>query len=252
MNKAILASLALALAAGPGASADLPAEADAGVRPFAAHFIAEWKGIGVATSDLDLRRDVAPDQWVYTWRISARGIFRIVYSDDVVQTSWFDLAAAHVRTRRYEAREGSQEVHLDFDWDAHRARGASEGKPLDLVLQDNTQDVLSIQVEVMQDLRNGTLPAQKRVAQGGIGTLPGYDLKLFPGANLALANLEWSLASATRLPRMILFYDGGVVWTAGQDGVGWKNDLGLGLRFQADGGTFLRLDFARAVSDPNE
>jgi hypothetical protein len=153
--KAMLAGLALALAALPWMSARA---ADTGVEPFTAQFSGEWKGIGVATSTLVLRRDAAPGQWIYTWRISARGIFRLLYSDDVVQTSWFDLSGPHVRTSRYEASEGSAAVRLAFDWDAHRARGSSEGKPLDLVLQDNTQDVLSIQVEVMQDLMNGELP----------------------------------------------------------------------------------------------
>jgi Protein of unknown function (DUF3108) len=156
MHKSISALAAVALAASPCALGD--SVPDGGLQPFTAHFTAEWKGIGVATSDLVLRRDTVPAQWVYTWRITARGIFHLVYSDDVVQTSWFTLSADHVRTAKYAASEGSQEVKLAFDWDAHRARGTSQGKPLDLVLQENTQDVLSIQIEVMQDLRSGTLP----------------------------------------------------------------------------------------------
>ena len=156
MHKLISALTAIALAASPCALADSVTEG--GLQPFTAHFVAEWKGIGVASSDLVLKRDTGPDLWVYTWRITARGIFHLVYSDDVLQTSWFTLSADHVRTSKYVASEGSQEVKLAFDWDAHRARGTSQGKPLDLVLQENTQDVLSIQIEVMQDLRSGTLP----------------------------------------------------------------------------------------------
>jgi Protein of unknown function (DUF3108) len=158
MNKVTFACVALSLTAAPCALGDPVPES--GVQPFSAHFTAEWKGIGIATSDLVLRRDTAPDTWIYSWRITARGIFRLLYSEDVVQTSWFTLSAAHVRTSRYVASQGSQEVKLDFDWEAHRARGTSQGKPLDLVLQDNTQDVLSIQIEVMQDLRNDALPAK--------------------------------------------------------------------------------------------
>lgn len=157
-NKAILAWLVLASSAAAAAPVEAPVAA--GTQPFSAHFVAEWKGIGVASSDLVLKRDSAPDSWVYTWRITARGIFRLVYSDDLLQTSWFSLASSHVRTSRYVASEGSQEVKLAFDWDAHRARGTAQGKPLELILQDNTQDVLSIQVEVMQDLRNDSLPAK--------------------------------------------------------------------------------------------
>jgi Protein of unknown function (DUF3108) len=157
-GKGLFASLLFICGTVPAMGAS-PA-ADSGVQPFAAHFMAEWKGIGIATSDLVLRRDAAPDTWIYTWRITARGIFRLAYSEDLVQTSWFTLSAGHVHTNRYEATQGSQRIKLDFDWDAHHARGTEQGKPLDLALQENTQDVLSIQIEVMQDLRNDTLPAK--------------------------------------------------------------------------------------------
>jgi hypothetical protein len=158
IKKAIFVCIALSPAAVPCALSDPVPESS--LQPFSAHFMAEWKGIGIASSDLVLKREAAPDTWIYTWRITARGIFRLAYSDDLLQTSWFTLGAGHVRTSRYVATEGSQEVKLDFDWETHHARGTSQGKPLDLVLQENTQDVLSIQVEVMQDLRNGTLPAK--------------------------------------------------------------------------------------------
>ena len=49
-------------------------------------------------------------------------------------------------------------MNLDFDWEGGRARGVSEDKPVDLTLKDGTQDVMSIQVEVMLDLKNGNLP----------------------------------------------------------------------------------------------
>jgi hypothetical protein len=153
--KAALFSLALALGS---AQAFGEATSDASLQPFTAHFVAEWKGIGVASSDLVLKRDAAPDQWLYTWSITAHGIFRLAYSDDLIQKSWFALNSDHVRTSKYVATEGAQEVKLDFDWNAHVAKGTSQGKPLELALKDNTQDVLSIQIEVMQDLRNGTLP----------------------------------------------------------------------------------------------
>ena len=128
------------------------------LEPFTAEFAADWKGIGIATSALALRRDTQPDHWIYTWRVSARGIFRMFYSDDLVQTSWFELGSDGVQPRRYEATEGAKSVALAFDWDAHRARGTDEGKPLELALAAHTLDVLAIQVEVMQDLKGGSLP----------------------------------------------------------------------------------------------
>jgi len=58
------------------------------VRPFSAHYEASWKGINVGTSEIMLKKLPEPDQYLYTWTITARGIFRLAYSDDLVQNSW--------------------------------------------------------------------------------------------------------------------------------------------------------------------
>ena len=148
-----IAALALLLAA----TLARPGDARA-LEPFVAEFSGEWKGIGIATSSLVLRRDAEPNEWIYTWRISARGVFRMLYSDDLVQTSWFTAGNDGLRPRRYEATQGAKAVMLTYDWDAHRARGSEEGKPLELELAARTLDVMAIQVEVMQDLKSGNLP----------------------------------------------------------------------------------------------
>jgi hypothetical protein len=151
------ACLALSL---PGLAAAEAADAPqaAGITPFFAHYVAEWKGITVGTSDLQLQQD-GPDHYLYKWTISARGIFRIVYSSDLTQKSWFSVVADHVRPERYFAEEGASSVSLAFDWDAGRAQGMSENKPVDLHLEEGAQDLMSIQIEVMLDLKNGNLPA---------------------------------------------------------------------------------------------
>jgi hypothetical protein len=64
----------------------------------------------------------------------------------------------HVRPKRYRGEEGSSFVAFDFDWDSGHARGSSEGKPIDLALKPGAQDLMSIQVEIMLDLKNGNLP----------------------------------------------------------------------------------------------
>jgi len=147
----------------PPAPAPAPAEiprvpTDAGIAPFAAHYVAEWKNISVGTSDLELKRDAAPGHYIYKWTISARGIFRLLYSNDVTQQSWFAVIDQHVRPEKYLAEQGSSRVIFDFDWAAGHARGFSEEKPVDLVLKPATQDLMSIQIEVMLALKNGDLP----------------------------------------------------------------------------------------------
>ncbi len=134
------------------------ARADAGIAPFSAKYVAEWKNITVGTSDLELRRDAEPGHYIYKWTISARGIFRLVYSNDVTQQSWFEVIDDHVRPLKYLAEQGSSQVIFDFDWAAGHARGFSEERPVDLVLKPGTQDLMSIQIQVMLGLKDGNLP----------------------------------------------------------------------------------------------
>ena len=152
----MLASLAAFSAAHTDAA---PADAaEAGIAPFAAQYQADWKGITVGTSNIELKPDSAPGRYLYTWTVTARGIFRIAYSDDLVQSSWLSINSNHARPEKYLGIQGSASVAVDFDWPNMRASGVSEGKPIDLKLKDGTQDVMSIQVEVMLDLKYGTLP----------------------------------------------------------------------------------------------
>ncbi len=170
MNVGAAAALSLAIIAAPAITAaaavggQTPSAApsaaptpDTGIAPFSAHYLADWKSINVGTSDLKLERDAEPGHYVYTWTITARGIFRL-YRAQVTQKSWLSINADHVRPDKYHAEDGSSSVNLDFDWNSRRARGTSEKKPVDLTLPDGTQDVMSIQVEVMLDLKKGDLP----------------------------------------------------------------------------------------------
>jgi hypothetical protein len=150
-------ALSLAIMAGLTAGAQTPSAADAGIAPFSAHYQADWKGINVGTSDLELKQDTEPGHYLYTWTITAHGIFRL-YRDQVTQKSWLSINADHARPEKYRAEDGSSSVNLDFDWDAGRVSGTSEKKSVDLKIKEGTQDVMSIQVEVMLDLQKGDLP----------------------------------------------------------------------------------------------
>jgi hypothetical protein len=154
--RALAAALLLTCAASANAAADVPG--DTGIAPFVAHYQADWKGISVGTSDIQLAQGAEPGHYLYTWTITARGIFRVAYRDDLVQKSWLTAADDHVRPERYFGKEGGSSVELNFDWQNKRATGVSETKPVDIALKDGTQDVMSIQVEVMLDLKNGNLP----------------------------------------------------------------------------------------------
>jgi hypothetical protein len=143
------------VAAAPSHAA--PTADAAGLAPFSAQYQADWKGISVGSSEMKLE-STEQGHYVYTWTITARGIFRIAYHDDLVQKSWLTTVGDHVRPDRYFGQEGSATVELNFDWQNKRATGVSETKPVDIELKDGTQDVMSSQVEVMLDLKNGNLP----------------------------------------------------------------------------------------------
>ena len=68
-------------------------DVSAAVAPFSAHYQADWNGINIGTSDLDLKPDTEPGHYVYTWTITARGIFRL-YRDKVTQKSWLSVAGS--------------------------------------------------------------------------------------------------------------------------------------------------------------
>lgn len=155
---AALAAATLAAAFAGAADVDAGANVDAGIALFAAHYQADWRGIAVGTSNIELKTDSEPGRYVYTWTVTARGIFRLAYSDDLVQTSWLSINSGHARPEKYLGKQGSNSVALNFDWPNKQAGGESEGKPVDIKLKEGTQDVMSIQVEVMLDLKNGNLP----------------------------------------------------------------------------------------------
>jgi Protein of unknown function (DUF3108) len=159
MKNRICAALLLGFAA-------CAARAENNVLPsFAAHYEAYWKSINVGVSDLALRAEAEPNHYYYTWTVAARGVFKLLYSDEVKQQSWLTIVDDHVQPQRYLGEEGASKVSLQFDWDAGRVRGTSETKPVDLKVEKGVQDIMSIQVEVMLDLKNGRLPKTFKILE---------------------------------------------------------------------------------------
>lgn len=94
------------------------------------------------------------------------------------------------------------------------------------------------------------LPPQRAFALGGAGTLRGYPLKAFVGADAVLATVEGRLRPAARWPDLIAFYDGGAAWARGIEGAGWRDDVGLGIEWPGGGEGHLRIDGALALRPP--
>ena len=171
-------ALSLAIIAAPAAGAQTPPGGRRASRRFQRIIRPTGRRINVGTSDLELKPDGEPGHYLYTWTITARGVFRL-YRSEVTQKSWLSIVDEHVRPEKYRGEDGASSVELDFDWSGGRIRGTSEKKPVDLALKEGTQDVMSIQVEVMLDLQQGRfaedLSHRRQGRDQGIRILPGGD-----------------------------------------------------------------------------
>jgi Protein of unknown function (DUF3108) len=138
------------------------AMAEDSVKPFNARYVVQWKAFNVGTSDFELTHQPGEGIYSYVSRSNARGIFRIAFSEEITQESTFALIDGHIQPIKYRADDGSassaKKISLDFDWPRLLVTGTSEDQPVHLVLKAGTQDVMSVQIELMLDLLAGRLP----------------------------------------------------------------------------------------------
>jgi hypothetical protein len=158
LERAAFAALMLMIATLSRAAPDAPPLPS----PFVSTYSVAWRGITAGTSTLELKQ-TGPDEFVYSSRNTARGIFKLAFPDAITQVSKFKVVNGEVVPLSYQADDGSSDksksVSLEFDWNAKRVRGTSEGKPVDLPLQPGTQDALSVQIALMLDLKAGHPPS---------------------------------------------------------------------------------------------
>jgi hypothetical protein len=154
----IRCAIALLALAPWGASA--VADAD-GPHDFTAKFGIEWHGITAGYTTLELTR-TAPNTYTYKSSNVARGIFKLAFPDVISQTSTFAVVNGEVQPATYHADDGAPDsdkaVTLRFDWKTRRVTGIAEKKPVDLPLQSGTQDTLSVQIELMNEVAAGRSP----------------------------------------------------------------------------------------------
>ncbi|NBU24888.1 MAG: DUF3108 domain-containing protein [Gammaproteobacteria bacterium] len=144
------------------ASALIPtAPAQEPLKPFTAAYEVVYRGMNAGTTTLELTSE-GPDRWRYVSKANARGIFRLVLSGEIRQTSQFTLTDGAPRPLRYVADDGTEDVkrdiRLDFDWKAGRVRGTAETKPVDLPLREGLQDGMSVQIALIRALLAGERP----------------------------------------------------------------------------------------------
>jgi hypothetical protein len=100
---------------------------------------------------------------------------------------------------------------------------------------------------VLAGFTGGEPPAQRRFALGGLGTLRGLHYKDLVGDDAVLASLEFGGWPGFPRPGLVVFYDGGAVWSRGT-AARWRDDVGLGLVWGRGARAALRFDLAFPLS----
>lgn len=144
------------LLAFPALSLSAMARADAvDLKPFRATYVAEWKGITAGNSTLELRR-AGPDLYSYSSVSTARGMFRLAFSDALTQQSTFRLHEGNVQPLTFRGTDDKQRpIELDFDWTKMRVTGVAKEKPVDEALSEAAHDPMSLQIAVLRGLAAG-------------------------------------------------------------------------------------------------
>lgn len=133
------------------------------LKPFAAAYDVVYRGMNAGTTSLALSSE-GGDRWRYDSKANARGIFRLVLSGEIRQTSQFTLGDGDPRPLRYIADDGTEDIkrdiRLEFDWKAGRARGTAETRAVDLPLREGLQDGMSVQIALIHALLRGERPTR--------------------------------------------------------------------------------------------
>lgn len=160
IRSALLPTLLPALWLGAGATAGTAT--DSVLQPFAASYEVVYRGLDAGTARFELERD-SEGRYTYASRSRARGLFRLLVGNDVLQTSTFRLTPQGVQPLHYRGDDGSsstaRDISYDFDWQARRVGGIEEDQPVDVELTEGIQDPMSVQIALMYDLLRGRQPA---------------------------------------------------------------------------------------------
>jgi hypothetical protein len=191
LREQVLAAILVALSSVAGADAiDL--------QPFKATYTAEWKGMTAGTTVLELRA-AGPDLYSYSSTSNARGVFRMAFSETLIQTSTFRLADGLVQPLKFRGiDEKEREIRLDFDWTNMKVTGVAKGNVVDLALTPGAQDAMSLQIYTLRSLADGKVAPNVSMVDGD--KIKDYELRLEGNARIdtALGELDTVIYTSNR------------------------------------------------------
>jgi hypothetical protein len=146
--------------------------------------------------------------------------FKSVFQPNLYGTDW----TRQPETLRLDATYEISSSGLGSDFTFTRFLGR-------LRYHHDLNDHVAFDAGVLVGLTSGEPPRPKRFALGGLNTLRGFERKQFQGEEMALMVFETRIFPGGVWPAFIAFWDGGSVWKNATPDVGWKSDLGLGVRW---------------------
>lgn len=185
--------VSLAFAACATASADA-----IDLKPFKATYTAEWKGITAGTSTLELRRAGA-DLYAYASSSTARGLFRMAFSETLTQTSTFRLHEGAIQPLTFRGiDEKERQINLNFDWSGLKVTGEAKEHVVDLPLVAGAQDPMSLQISMLRNVAAGHTPPTVWMIDSD--KLKEYELRLEGTARIetALGELDTVIYTTRR------------------------------------------------------
>ena len=173
---ALVAQLALpalaeqATAAVPTATQAAAAQPVALLTRFKARYQVSYRGIPGGEIEQHLHPGTGAGQWVFESRAYPNLLGRIAVSPDARQRSTMEFTAAGVRPLTLVFDDGSdnsaKDASIVFDWATGHARGRFKEKDFDRAVAPGTQDAVSVQAAMLQDLLSGHEPKAVWILNG--------------------------------------------------------------------------------------
>ena len=137
---------------------------------FKARYQVSYRGITGGQIEQFLHPGPAAGQWLFESRAYPNLLGRLAVSPDARQRSTMEMTAAGVRPLTLVFDDGSddseKDVNVAFDWATGHVRGQAKEKAFDLPVTPGTQDTVSVQAAMLQQLLSGHEPTSFWILNG--------------------------------------------------------------------------------------
>ena len=135
--------------------------------PYEAVYRVEYKGAHIADATFKLSRDRGR-RYVFVSNTRPRGLAKLFRRERPSEESVFEFSDGQVTPLSYRFKDGTRKgkgnSEVSFDWDRKLATSVYEQETMALALQEPVLDRITLQLQVMHDLQEGTEPSSYLLA----------------------------------------------------------------------------------------